>query len=272
MVQVDPSRSVATSRARPGRFASSRAARQCAPGPRAVVAAARQRRSRRGAPASRARTMRWLLDEVDPGQGRMGVEDPNSAAEAPFHKFLAVDAAPTAWSCTAFASGLAFVQARASPASRACRAATRRRCGARRGRAAPAAAARVVRCCGAARIEMRGTCRARADAPRARCHRADIPAAQVLQLTHAAGARCATYRPLRRLCPRATRAAALTRVSPHLPAPAALHHPPAADGAHLQHHVRLRAAGGAAQGDLLRNGARLVRPSARACARGGRAR
>lgn len=73
--------------------------------------------------------MRWLL-EVDPGTGRMGVEDPNSAAEAPFHKFLAVDAAPTAWTCTAVASGLAFVQARPAPAT----------AGARRRRATAAAA------------------------------------------------------------------------------------------------------------------------------------
>jgi len=66
--------------------------------------------------------MRWLLAEVDPGSGRMGVEDPNSAAEAPFHKFLALDAAPTAWSCTAFASGVAAIQARARRAAQPSRA------------------------------------------------------------------------------------------------------------------------------------------------------
>jgi hypothetical protein len=103
--------------------------------------------------------MRWLL-ETDPGDGRMGVEDPNSAAEAPFHKFLAVDAAPTAWMCTAVASGLAFVQARPAPGA----------AGARRGRATatPArvagreqAAALLWRLCARCKLKSRATARVR---------------------------------------------------------------------------------------------------------------
>jgi hypothetical protein len=132
--------------------------------------------------------MRFLFEEVDPGQGRMGIEDPNAAGEAAFHKFLAADAAATGWSCTALASTLAFVQARVLQAQRRLAPRVMRAAGPggaglqrRRGGAAGCAARlkKATRSLAALRVSR---CRARPAPP------ADIPAPQVLQLAHAAGA------------------------------------------------------------------------------------
>ncbi len=129
--------------------------------------------------------VRFLLEEV--GKGLMGVEDPNAAGEAAFHKFLAVDAAPMGWMCTGIASTLAFIQARQVGGGGAAR---RGRCARRRQRCAW----RALELQGA-----RGAARAAADAADAaqifmHLKYYSSPTLQARRQPLAGGAACATGR------------------------------------------------------------------------------